>query len=140
MQAEDIIQSALALRSRFNTQNPFLIADQLGITIRYSKLNKNASQGYCLKPPNIPPVIILNSSFEDMRSQVIFCAHELCHAIFHDGSCNHFNDDNLVQLQQEYEANLFAVALLFDHDAFNMSLSSMNNYILKGILNANVRY
>ena len=43
------------------------------------------------------------------------------------------------QSKEEYEANLFAVSLLFDDDQFNMPILEMSNYILKSILDWNIR-
>ena len=40
----------------------------------------------------------------------------------------------------EYEANLFAVALLCNEDEFNMPLAKMSNAVLKSILDCNVSY
>ena len=45
----------------------------------------------------------------------------------------------MIMLNAEYEANLFAVSLLFDDDQFNMPISEMSNYILKSILDWNIR-
>ena len=39
-----------------------------------------------------------------------------------------------------YEANLFAVALLCNEDEFNMPLAKMSNAVLKSILDCNVSY
>ena len=41
-------------------------------------------------------------------------------------------------ISNEYEVNLFAVALLFDEGSFNMPLAEMSNYTLQSILDANI--
>lgn len=38
----------------------------------------------------------------------------------------------------EYEANLFAVSLLFDEEDFNIKMLNMSNYLLKQVLDYNI--
>ena len=38
----------------------------------------------------------------------------------------------------EYEANLFAVSLLFNESDFNMKVLNMSNYLLKQVLDYNI--
>ena len=38
----------------------------------------------------------------------------------------------------EYEANLFAVTLLFNESDFNMKVLNMSNYLLKQVLDYNI--
>ena len=67
------------------------------------------------------------------------CAHELGHALLHDDGINHFATTSKNAFTNiEYEANLFAVALLFDENDFNVPLVSMSNYTLKSILDYNI--
>lgn len=138
MLPSDIVQYSINLKNYFKTNDPFKIAQNLDISINYINLNKKAVQAYTLKPfENAPPIISINSNF-DMRSQKILCAHELGHAIFHQDTFNHFDGDSIMN-SKEYEANLFAVALLFDLSKFNMSILKMDNYLLKSLLDYNIK-
>ena len=60
--------------------------------------------------------------------------------MLHEEGMNHFSvNEKNVFTNTEYEANLFAVSLLFDDDQFNMPILEMSNYILKSILDWNIR-
>ena len=139
MTRDDIVEIAIKFKKTHNTTNPFMIAKLEGIECDFVSFRKDVVQAYILKPfDDVPPCICINSNF-DKRSQQIFCAHELGHAILHKDACNHFDGDSLSN-SNEYEANLFAIALLFDPNLFNINIKNMNNYILKGILDYNVNY
>lgn len=61
---------------------------------------------------------------------MVLYAHELGHAFLN----HNYKDKNL---EIEYEANLFAAALLFG-DSFNVPLVQMNNCVLQSILDKNI--
>ncbi len=139
MTKNDIVATAIKFKEIYKTNNPFEIAKILNINCNFVSFRKNAVQAYILKPyEDIPPCIFINSNFNE-RSQKIFCAHELGHAVLHKNAANHFDGDSLSN-SNEYEANLFAVALLFDSNLFKLHIESMDNYILKYILDFNVNY
>ena len=71
-----------------------------------------------------------------MTSRKVLCAHELGHAVLNHPFKSSYKDSNL---KNEYEANLFAVALLFDDDLFNMPIIDMSNYVLETILDKNIK-
>lgn len=139
MTSDNIVDIAIKIKKQFKTNNPFKIADLLGIKFNYFPFKKDVIQAYILNPiESKSPCICINSNF-NKKSQQIFCAHELGHAILHKGQCNHFDVDSISSFT-EYEANLFAVALLFDTDSFCMDIRKMDNYMLKTILQFNVDY
>lgn len=139
MTKELIIDLALSLRNNSTTSNPFKIGEMVGIKFRFVKYNKSAMTASTFRPfIDVPPAIHINANFDE-RSQKVFCAHEIGHALLHDDCCTHFNGDSLKN-HQEYEANLFAVVLLFGLDAFAVDVKSMSNYHLKRILDYNVSY
>lgn len=139
MTPDNIVEIAINLKKKYKTNNPFKLLQLLGIEHTYGCYKKEAITGYIIRPyEDVPPLIVLNSNF-DKKSQRIFCAHELGHAILHKAACNHFGDDNLKN-KNEYEANLFAVSLLFNHHSFNQDIKTMDNFILKFILDSNVNY
>ncbi len=86
------------------------------------------------------PTIISLYGCNTPTSRRILCAHELGHALLHtDTTINRFNGTiQGIQNRCEYEANLFAVALIFDEDEFNISFSQMDNWTLKMILDYNL--
>lgn len=85
-----------------------------------------------------PTIISLNKSYTK-ASQKVLCAHELGHALLHDEVVNHFAvTAQNVGTNVEYEANLFAVALLIDQDQLCMPLLNMSNSNLKFILDYNL--
>lgn len=53
--------------------------------------------------------------------------------------CNHFDGDPLKDSTEE-EANLFAVALLFNEEDLALRFDSLDNYLLRGLLEHNIRY
>ena len=139
MRPINIVQSSINLKGYFKTNDPFKIANKLGIAINYVDFRKDVIQAYTLKPiEDVSPIICINSNF-DLKSQKVFCAHELGHALFHQDTFNHFDGDSLSN-SKEYEANLFAVSLLFDITKFNMNILKMDNYLLKSLLDYNINY
>ena len=139
MTGNDIVEMAMKFKEIYKTNNPFKIAELLKIDCNFVTFRKDVMQAYIIKPyEDIPPCICINSKF-DKKSQQIFCAHELGHAVLHKNACNHF-DGYSPSNSNEYEANLFAIALLFDPDLFEMDIRKMDNYILKSILDYNVNY
>lgn len=137
--SNEIVEIAMKLKEKYNTNNPFKIAEMEGIACNFANFRKNVMPAYIIKPfEDKPPCICINSNF-DKKSQQVFCAHELGHAILHKNPCNHF-DGNSLSNSNEYEANLFAIALLFDPHLFNMNIQRMDNYILRSILDYNVNY
>ncbi|OEF96108.1 ImmA/IrrE family metallo-endopeptidase [Desulfuribacillus alkaliarsenatis] len=140
MEAQAIIDLALKLRNKYRTNNPFEIASTLGIRINYI-VSDNQTKGYVVNATQ-SPLILINKKY-NYTSQKVVCAHELGHALMHtESSINHFqrdrNSSNSENIRDEYEANLFAVALLFNHDELNMKLLNMSNYMLKSILDYNI--
>jgi Zn-dependent peptidase ImmA (M78 family) len=135
----DIVKFAIELKETYKTNNPFKIAEILNIDYDFLAFRKDALQAYILKPyEDMQPFIWINSNFDE-KSQQIFCAHELGHAVLHKNACNHFDGNSLTD-SNEHEANLFAVALLFDPNLFIIDIQIMDNYVLKSILDFNVNY
>ena len=134
-----IVEIATKLKRTYNTTNPFKIAEMLKIDCNFVSFSKHVVQAYIIRPyENLKPFIFINSNFDE-KSQQIFCAHELGHAILHNNPCNHF-DGNPLSNSAEHEANLFAIALLFNPQLFNINIELLNNYTLKAILDHNVSY
>lgn len=129
----EIIKLANYYKTEYKTRDPFIICKKLEIPIMTTAVKsfKAYTVGISHKV-----AIHINNNIKDLKSRRILCAHELGHALFHKNGYNEFNDYDQIK---EYEANLFAVAFLFDEKDFNMPLKDMSNYILKGILNHNLK-
>lgn len=139
MSKEEIVRFAESIREKYKTNNAVSIAHTLGINISYTSINPTTIPVYILKPnPSDQATIVINSHFTTI-SQIVLCAHELGHALLHREYINHFSSDAINNVQ-ELEANLFAVALLFHKEDFLMNITAMDNYLLKGILDANISY
>ena len=134
--AKEIIRTAQDIKQNWG-DNPFKIADYLGINLIFSPAKEPAGKIY--KVGNYPAVISISGCTTD-AGKIVMCAHELGHFFLHDG-INNFDGTytyDSISDATEHEANLFAVALLFNEEDFNMPIIQMQNYILKGILDYNL--
>ena len=136
---EDIIRYARELRREYHTQNPYKLAEHFGIRVVDGFHTDVSRKAFTVKMEAYPTMIMLNAAY-DKKSRMVLCAHALGHALLHEEGMNHFSvNEKNVFTNTEYEANLFAVSLLFDDDQFNMPITEMSNYILKSILDWNIR-
>lgn len=133
MNKESIILYAKVLKNTFKNKSAIEIAKELGYAVmrldtdpRFLIANTYVSENKC--------IITINSSYS-ARAQNVLCAHELGHSILKHPSKSNYKDTNL---ENEYYANLFAVALLFDENDFNTPLKNMSNYTLQSILDENL--
>jgi Zn-dependent peptidase ImmA (M78 family) len=134
MNKEKIINLAIEIKNRYGNKNITKICKLLEIKISEVHFRPEVSPAYTIRSGN-KPLICLNSHYTE-KSKNILCAHELGHVLLHDTKLsNHFNGSNDIE---EYEANLFAVALLFNEDDLCISILSMNNYMLKALLEHNL--
>lgn len=134
----EIIRLARGLRNSYG-KDPFAIAEVFGFNVICPEHQQKDFTAHTLKLPGISTTIVVNGDFSPL-SQTMLCAHELGHAILHDEEINHFRVTRAnMSTNVEYEANLFAVALLFDDDDFNRPITKMDNYTLKTILDFNIR-
>lgn len=138
MRAKEIKNLAEDLRENYNTRNPFELADKFGIKVLISKVLPADKKAYTIKSDNYPTIIIINGRYE-YKSQMVLCAHELGHALLHSDAVNNFAVTSKNAFKNvEYEANLFAVSLLFDEEDFNIKMLNMSNYLLKQVLDYNI--
>lgn len=98
-----------SLIEKTGTNNPFEIAEQLGVVVRYDPLGQ--IQGYYLKAGGIRVVVINSDLPEQLRRFIL--AHELGHIILHPYSTVFaMRHTLLVTDKQEVEADRFAIHLL----------------------------
>lgn len=134
MTKENIILYAKILRNVFETTNAVEIARRLRYNVGFIKTGTQYLKANTYKFEDGLKVILINDNY-DAVSKNVLCAHELGHAVFNHANKSNYKDTNLAN---EYEVNLFAVALPFDEGSFNMPLAEMSNYTLQSILDANI--
>lgn len=110
----DAKKKAASLIRRFHTNNPFTLAEALGIHILYSNLG--GTWGCCTTYKRIK-FIHINTEISEEK-QKFTCAHELGHAVLHPGlSLPYLRAHTLFSpAVYERQANTFAVELLLPDD------------------------
>jgi len=113
-----IIKKADALVQRFQTRNPFEIADNLNITLKYGDFTRlKGFYNYTYRNR----FIVINSSLDEIE-QNITCAHELGHDRLHrkQAKLGFMKDYHIYNVTDicEREANLFAAQLLIADSDF----------------------
>lgn len=134
MRTEEILNFVYNLKKELNgTVDPGYVCNLFGFKIRKITLNPKVYKAFT-NNINGKPVININVHF-NRDSQLLLCAHELGHAILHKDNCyNAFDGDNLIQ---EFEANLFAFALLLsDEEIEKFNLRNITNYEMESIINS----
>lgn len=130
---DDIINSALVMRNWKNTQDPFVIAEAMGINVIYCDVDLSVMKGYAYYSESKKEIKI-NCNISK-KQQISVCAHELGHVIFEHVGKSYYQDDNL---DREYCANLFAVSFLYLYNKYYKSdIIDLSNYSLQTILDLN---
>ncbi len=138
MRVDDIVRLARDFVREWGTCDPFAIAENLGIQVLMRDVCIPGFTAHTIKMTGYPTVISINNRYSDVAKRAL-CAHELGHALLHNETINYF--DMTLQFDHidiEYEANLFAVALLCKDEDFCMPVNQMNNTLLKAVLDYNI--
>ena len=100
-------------RRKFETNNPFEIADHLGVLYQFSNLDFEGCYMFLKKHK----YIFLNQNLSENELSLVM-AHELGHAILHPKENCYFirNYTGLLNSKTEIEANKFAMELLLPDD------------------------
>ena len=117
----DIKRIVSHYRKKFNTNDPFVIADQLGILYQIGALKYEGcymflkNHRYIFLNEDLPP-----------HEQKLVMAHELGHAILHRKENCYFirNKTLLLNSKNEIEANKFAIELLLPDEILNDYIES----------------
>lgn len=118
---------AVKLMNKYNTNNPFLLAEHVGILVNYEKLLPN-TLGYFSNKFRIK-IIHINNSINYELSKFV-CAHELGHAIMHPHVNTPFliNNTFLSIDRIEREANIFGVEIIIpDSEIKNIGSCTVKN-------------
>lgn len=101
---------------KYNTRNPFELADYLGVQVSIGNLGSRSGCYMFLKNHKC---IFLNENLSEAEMRMVM-AHELGHAILHRKENCYFirNKTFLLTSKNEVEANKFAAELLLPDDLF----------------------
>ncbi|WP_262315407.1 ImmA/IrrE family metallo-endopeptidase [Lacticaseibacillus parakribbianus] len=95
---------------RYGTADPFTIAEQLNIDVRWRDLGP----GIMGKTVYVfgQPTVLLNPQVKDTPERLFVMAHELGHVILHEGLASYYRLARGGNDKAEYEADCFAEKLL----------------------------
>ena len=104
MKAHDVKRLVAYYVKKYNTRNPFELADYIGVEVQTGQLGESSGFYKC---------IFLNEDLED-HERTLVMAHELAHSIMHRKENCYFirNRTLLLTSKIEIEANTFAAELL----------------------------
>lgn len=138
MRKQEIVDFATGLKQMYHTADPFKIAEIFGIRVMEYDSCYKGFKAHAVKFRGYTPYIVLNGKYTE-TSKKIMCAHELGHIFFHDGTVNNFaNVHSRVNMEAEYEANLFALALLEEQDNLIVDMADITPYLLQNIVEGSV--
>ena len=137
----DIRDTVQRLCRKYQTRDPYELADALGIILISAPLSRSVRGFYQLS--NRIKIIYLNNSFPEETRRIVL-AHELGHAVMHDRVNSFFLDKHtfLITDRFEIEANRFAADLLIsDEDVENYKELTIDQLrLLTGFEEDAVRY
>jgi Zn-dependent peptidase ImmA (M78 family) len=118
MDYSKISKCANDLIKTYETNDPFKIAQYLGIDLKYKQLQHlKGFYTYILRNK----FIVINNKIDEISSRIV-CAHEIGHDRFHRGlGINMFQEERCVSLKTstpEIQANYFAAEFLMEDDKF----------------------
>ncbi|RRG07794.1 MAG: ImmA/IrrE family metallo-endopeptidase [Lactobacillus sp.] len=110
MKKEDIIRTTKLIVDRYQTANPFLLAEKLNVEVDWMPLG-NFPLGKTIYD-NSAPLIVLNERIKNKPIQYFTLSHELGHVILQEGLVGYYVGVRFGHAKLENEANEFAVSLL----------------------------
>lgn len=116
--------------SKYNTRNPFKIADYLGILYQIGNIGCSG----CYMFLKNHRYIFINENLSEPETQMVM-AHELGHAILHRKENCYFirNQTLLLNSKNEKEANLFAAELLIPNEIilenYNFTINQLSRLL-----------
>ena len=114
----------LRLTKKYNTSDPFELADALNISVYFEELG--TINGYYNKPLRMKQIHI-NQNLNEQDAKFT-CAHELGHAILHPNASTPFlRSKTFLSVDKlEIEANSFAVNLLISDETIIEIIDNQN--------------
>ncbi len=126
---EFIVEKASELKKQYGTSDPFVLLEELGVTVKYSSGFHHLKAFYYIMLD--VPYVVMSDRLEESELPVI-AAHELGHHILHrqfaeDAPLREFGLYDM-RSQPEREANLFAAELLIDDEVLQSLIREENDY------------
>lgn len=121
---------------KYKTRDPFTIAKELGIIIKYKYLSNNSPRGLFKKILKRKFIILNMTRITSNNDLKMVMAHELGHAILHSSDSTFFLHDHTLYARGKFEreANIFAAEILIDinsldeHSVYNYSIDQLAIY------------
>lgn len=101
-----------SIGDQLNDHNPFKIAEYLGIDVVFTEKLPNTNMGLAVSELK---VAFIDSEFWDKPFSYFLCAHELVHAIGHNGIQPYYNFNELAKGKIENEADNGAIKLIVNY-------------------------
>ncbi|WP_026527810.1 ImmA/IrrE family metallo-endopeptidase [Butyrivibrio sp. VCD2006] len=138
MRKEEIVEFATGLKRTYHTSDPYELAKIFGIRVEENIPCMKWFKAQAVKFKGYAPYIVINRDYDE-RSRRIMCAHELGHIFLHDDTLNNFaNVGGKINMEAEYEANLFVLALFEDQENLNMNMADIPSYLVHSIIEKSV--
>ncbi len=138
MRKQEIVDFARGLKNTYGTNDPYELARIFGIRILERSYGYKGFKAQAVKFRNYAPYIAINANYTE-NSKKVLCAHELGHIFLHDETLNYFSDiGGKINMEAEYEANLFVLALLEDQERLKVDMTEITPYLLQTIIEQNV--
>ena len=135
---QEIVEFARGLKNTYGTNDPYELAEIFGIRILERDHGHRGFKAQAVKFKGYAPYIAINSKYTE-NSKKVLCAHELGHIFLHDETLNYFADiGGKINMETEYEANLFVLALLEDQNRLKVDMTEIPPYLLQTIIEENV--
>lgn len=139
MRKQEIVEFATGLKRTYRTCDPFKLAEIFGIRVEEYNSCTKWFKAQAVKFRGYTPYIAINGGYDE-RSKRVMCAHELGHIFLHDDTLNNFaNPHSRINMEAEYEANLFALALLEERDNLVMDMENIPAYLVHTIVENSVK-
>ena len=106
----DVIKLVRDLKQKYQSANPFIICEKMGITIEFVPFLTNPKGQFQVILDE--PIIFLNDSLKYSEERFYICAHELGHALFHNELSSYYVSTRNARSKSESEANCFATNLI----------------------------
>ncbi len=134
MRKQEIVNFVNGLKKTYGTNDPYALAELFGIKIIERDGGFKWFKAQAVKFSGYAPYIAINADYTD-NSKMILCAHELGHIFLHEDTLNNFADvGGKINMEAEYEANLFVLALLEDQADMCMDMVDIPAYMLQNIV------
>jgi len=116
---DKIVDIVCSLKNKYQTNNPFLLCEAMGITVIMQSMGKqqDSCKGFVTRSFGID-IITINSDLSD-RFQIFVCGHELGHIMMNPKQKTLSYSDNSyfdTTSSDEKEANYFAAELILSDD------------------------